>query len=192
MLSKSFFILHCRLVTQDLSNKITTVYFRLYGTVERGSELSCNVLTWVNVECLELWGQTAWKEFMCVWLSPKCDSQHFSVKYFSLCIYFLWWVISWDILIAIAYAYIPAKECDVCLACYTQFSSHSCSTLAPVLHSHFLESSHTHQNILVFTVTGQSSPWWSTFIAPDGGRVSLLTGWDNVPFVQGIYSWYSS
>ena len=41
--SKSFFILPRRLVTQDLSNKITTVYFSLCGTMERGSELSCNV-----------------------------------------------------------------------------------------------------------------------------------------------------
>lgn len=53
VLSEQFFILHCRLVTQDLSNTITTVCFSLYGTMERGSELSCNVLTWVNVECLE-------------------------------------------------------------------------------------------------------------------------------------------
>lgn len=52
---------------------------------------------------------------------------------------------------------IPAMECDVCLACYTKFASQSCSALAPVLHSHFLENRHTHQNLLVFTVTGRPS-----------------------------------
>lgn len=43
--SHSFFILGCRLVTQDSSNEITAVCFRLCGTVEMGSELSWNVLT---------------------------------------------------------------------------------------------------------------------------------------------------
>lgn len=41
----SFFILGCRLVTQDSSNEITAVCFRLCGTVEMGSELSWDVLT---------------------------------------------------------------------------------------------------------------------------------------------------
>lgn len=43
--SHSFFILGCRLVTQDSSNEITTVCFSHCGSVEMGSELSCDVLT---------------------------------------------------------------------------------------------------------------------------------------------------
>ncbi len=129
VVSKSFFILPRRLVIQDLSNKITTAYFSLCGTMERGSEPSCNVLTWVNVECLKLWGQTAWKELMCARQSAKDKSQRVSVRNFSSSIYSLWWLITGVILMAIWRAFeccspsIPAVFCAVHLACYTKYSS---------------------------------------------------------------------
>lgn len=90
---------------------------------------------------------------------------------------------------------IPAMECDVCLACYTKFASQSCSALAPVLHSHFLENRHTHHNLLVFTVTGRPSTERLSLVELFHCPIQwsgVLTGWDNVPFVQDIYYWHFS
>lgn len=162
VVSKSFFILPRRLVIQDLSNKITTVYFSLCGTMERGSELSCNVLTWVNVECLKLWGQTAWKELVCqaerqrkisVW---EIISAWAFTPFDDLLLGLYWWLCyCFWMQFTIYPSY--ALRCVFSMLHQVFQSRVVLSALAPVLRSLFLGNRHTHQEALVFTVTGRPS-----------------------------------
>ena len=97
--------------------------------------------------------------------SCEDKSQHVGVLNSSSRIYSLWWLITGVQRTDVVQAFqcslprFPALLCAMCLACYTKSVSQSrpICTGACFCVSLFLEEKRTHQDPLVFTVTGQPS-----------------------------------